>query len=175
MKEGKVGRVTQWPGPIGGKPSQSWGGKGVVGIQNKAGFTVSQTLPETDYRQPPQLWDVASLRLKPGASLWKIKNQRQRKSERKRKSERDRECYRKMDNWSDWSRTSLRILQIMLSWKPEPGSGRKDRWRWTTAPDCILDTLPSRCALRWEVHAPLFMLHWRSFNTSESDASSAAS
>lgn len=29
-------------------------GKGVVGIQTKAGFTVSQTLAETDYRQSPQ-------------------------------------------------------------------------------------------------------------------------
>lgn len=33
------------------KPSQSWGGKGVVGIQTKAGFTVSESSPLTDRLQ----------------------------------------------------------------------------------------------------------------------------
>lgn len=36
---------------------------------------------------------------------------------------------------------SLRIVQIVSSWKPDPGSGHRDHQRWTISFDCILDPL----------------------------------
>lgn len=50
-------------------PPSLEGRKGVVGIQTKAGSTVSWTLSKADGRQPEQRWDYSSQPQKPGASF----------------------------------------------------------------------------------------------------------
>lgn len=83
----------------------------------------------------------------PATHTWtlfpKLKKEKFRAKVRKKDFSRKMNKSTKLSLSCRWRRirTSLRIVQIVLPWKPEPGSGRKDHRRWTTCLDCILNTL----------------------------------
>lgn len=118
------------------KPSQSWGGEG-GGRDSNLGRLYSESKARKDRQQTAS----AALRYEisvseAGASLLCSKDRRRRRAaEAAPEDEPDLNFQAELQLKKG---TSLRIVQIVSPWKPNPGSGQKDHRRWTSSFDHIL-------------------------------------
>lgn len=115
------------------KPSQSWGGEGGGRDSNQAGFTGSQRLADRQQTASPALRRQVSVS-EAGAFLFCSTRRWRRAAEAAPEDEPDLRFQAELELKT---RTSLRIVQIVSPWKPDPGSGPKDHRWWTSSFDHI--------------------------------------
>lgn len=110
------------------KPSQSWGREG-GGRDSKLGRLYSESKTHRKQTNSPRLrsWSLSLLPYR-----WRRATQPVPEDEPDLNIKAELEVKKTQ---------SLRIVQIVSSWKPEPGSGHRNHRRWTISFDHILDPL----------------------------------